>query len=240
MSEEGSYAKGYLKGYEEGLKEAWEELIALTLKGYTAREIQVLAKTNRSSIESKVQMKKRRIAGELGLDLSEKAKDEASGLPTSVVPGGAYLITDGGLDATFGLFVNLLKRGAKGLCLLRTHPSTVARKYGVQCSMIWLTKAEVSTSPEREGKFAGDFVSPTELPRLASLVKNFLAENEATVVVLEGIEYLITQNDFKSVLKFLQLLRDQVTLAESVLLLPLDPSALDSKDMRLLEREIGV
>ncbi|MDD1768502.1 MAG: DUF835 domain-containing protein [Methanomassiliicoccales archaeon] len=239
VSGEESYAKGYLKGYEEGLKEAWDELIALTLKGYTAREVQVLAKSNRSSIDSKVQAKKRRISGELGLDLAAKEEEAAASIPSRLAKGATYLIRDGGLDATFALFRSLTQKGANGFCILRTHPSTVRKKYGIDCLMIWLTKAEVSSSPDREGKFVGEFLSPTELPRLATLVKNFLTENKDTIVVLEGLEYLITQNDFKSVLRFLQSLKDQVTLAESVLLMPLDPSALDEKDFKLLEREIS-
>ena len=237
MSEEESYAKGYLKGYEEGLKEAWDELIALTLKGYTAREIQVLAKSNKSSIESKVQAKKRRISGELGLDFTAKEEEATGSIPSRLSKGATYLIRDGGLDATFALFRSLIQKGAKGLCILRTHPSAIMKKYGIDCLMVWLTKAEVSSSPDREGKFAGEFLSPTELPRLATLIKNFLTENKDTVIFLEGLEYLITQNDFKSVLRFLQLLKDQVTLAESILLMPLDPSALDEKDFKLLERE---
>jgi hypothetical protein len=34
------------------------------------------------------------------------------------------------------------------------------------------------------------------------------------------------------------MLKDQVTLAESILLMPIDPSALDEKDLKLLEIEI--
>ncbi len=237
MSEEESYAKGYLKGYGEGLKEAWDELIALTLKGYTAREIQVLAKSNRTSIDSKVQAKRRRISGELGLDLIEDA-DTASSIPSKLSSGGTYLIKDGGLDTIFGLFSKMLQKGARGLCILRTHPSMVRKKYGVDCEMVWLTKAEVASTPDREGKLAGEYLSPTELPRLSTLIKKFLTENKDTIVLLEGLEYLITQNDFKSVLKFLQMLKDQVTLAESILLMPIDPSALDEKDLKLLEIEI--
>jgi hypothetical protein len=239
VSEEESYAKGYLKGYEEGLREAWDELIALTLKGYTAREIQVLAKSNRTSIESKVQAKKRRISGELGLDLAAREEEAAASIPSKLSSGSTYLIKDGGLDNTLALFGQILQKGAKGLCILRTHPSAIKKKYGLDCAMVWLTKAEVSSSPDREGKFTGEFLSPTELPRLATLIKNFLTENRDGVIVLEGLEYLITQNDFKSVLRFLQLLKDQVTLAESIMLMPLDPSALDEKDFKLLEREVG-
>ena len=70
MSEEESYAKGYMKGYEEGLKEAWEELISMTSKGYTSREIQILAKTRKSQLHDKVDLRQKRLNREM--DLSEE------------------------------------------------------------------------------------------------------------------------------------------------------------------------
>ena len=55
MTSEEDSAKGFIKGFQEGLQEAWEEIIKLSQKGYTSRELQIMAKTKRSMIFQRVQ-----------------------------------------------------------------------------------------------------------------------------------------------------------------------------------------
>ncbi len=259
MSEEESYAKGYMKGYEEGLKEAWEELISMTSKGYTSREIQILAKTRRSQLQDKVDLRQKRLTRELDLSEEriidvpapttskplpqppEEQKESVLELgeeppqPLKVVAGATYVIKDKRLDQPIAAMKAQLKKGASGLCIVRTPPDHLREKYGLDCRMVWLTKMEgvrnggTSSNPE--------CVSPTDTPTMTTLIKSFLSENKKAIVLLEGLEYLINQNDFKTVLKFLSGTKDQVFLAKGILLVPFDPVVLDPKDLKALERE---
>jgi hypothetical protein len=258
MSEEESYAKGYMKGYEEGLKEAWEELISMTSKGYTSREIQILAKTRKAQLQEKVDLRQKRLKREM--DLSEdriievpaptmvkslpqpavEQKDEDQKLegepiqPLKVVAGATYIIKDKRLDQPMILMKAQLKKGASGLCIVRTPPDHLHEKYDLDCRMIWLTKME----GVRNGGASGlEYVSPTDTPAITTLIKSFLSENKKAIVLLEGLEYLINQNDFKTVLKFLSGIKDQVFLSKGILLVPFDPVVLDPKDLKALERE---
>jgi hypothetical protein len=110
------------------------------------------------------------------------------------------------------------------------------RRYNIECQMVWLTKTEGCRPEDAAGC---EFVSPTDLPRINTMIKSFLGENKGGHVLLEGMEYLITQNEFKNVLKFLQVIRDQVILAKGVMMVPLDPEALEERDLRALEREVS-
>jgi hypothetical protein len=258
MSEEESYAKGYMKGYEEGLKETWEELISMTSKGYTSREIQILAKTRRSQLQDKVELRQKRLTREL--DLSEEKiidvpaptaakppqstpepkepiliSGEESPQPLNVVVGATYIIKDKRLDQPIAVMKAQLKKGASGLCIVRTPPDHLREKYDLDCRMVWLTKLEGVRNGATTSKF--ESVSPTETPALTTLIKSFLSENKKGIVLLEGLEYLINQNDFKTVLKFLSGTKDQVFLAKGILLVPFDPVVLDPKDLKALERE---
>jgi len=258
MSEEESYAKGYMKGYEEGLKEAWEELISMTSKGYTSREIQILAKTRRSQLQDKVYLRQKRLTREL--DLSEEKiidvpaptvtkppqstpeqkepiliSGEESPQPLKVLAGATYIIKDKRLDQPIAVMKAQLKKGASGLCIVRTPPDHLREKYDLDCRMVWLTKLEGVRNGATSSKF--ESVSPTETPALTTLIKSFLSENKKGIVLLEGLEYLINQNDFKTVLKFLSGTKDQVFLAKGILLVPFDPVVLDPKDLKALERE---
>ncbi len=247
MPELKAYTEGYAKGYEEGLKEAWEEFISLTNKGYTSREIQILAKSQRSAISEKVDRRKRKMMAEI--EFAEPIEEaparpqppatvETPPAPTplNVQPGGMYLVKDRGLDGAMELMIKSASSGTKGLCILRTHPDAVRKRFKADLQMVWLTKTESCPVDDASSKF--EFVSPTDLPRLNTMIKSFLAENKGGRVLLEGMEYLVTQNEFKNVLKFLQVIRDQVILAKGIMLIPLDSAVLEEKDLKALEREM--
>jgi len=259
MTDEESYAKGYIKGYEEGLKEAWEELISMTSKGYTSREIQILAKTRRSQLRDKIDLRQKRLKREM--DLSEEkiidvpvqeigdsppktpaeqkeqesVQEDEPTPPLKVVAGATYIIKDKRLDQPISVMKAQLKKGASGLCIVRTPPDHLREKYGLDCRMVWLTKMEGVRNGNTSSSI--EYVSPTDTPAITTLIKTYLSENKKAIVLLEGLEYLINQNDFKTVLKFLSGTKDQVFLAKGILLVPFDPVVLDPKDLKALERE---
>ncbi len=232
MSEDEEYFRGYVKGYEAGLEEAWDELIALTTRGYTSREIQVLAKTKRSSLKQRSAALKRKILKEEGVDLTDK--EPKGTVYSKVSPGTTYLVEERRLDRTISIFNGMTNGGARGLCIVRTYPPQISHKLSGQTSLVWLTKTEAS----QDNSLGLECVSPSDLAKLSSLFRGFLKNGTESVVVLEGVEYLVRHNDFNSVLKFLQNMMDQVILSKSILLLPLNPDALDAKDLKALECEI--
>jgi archaellum biogenesis ATPase FlaH len=60
------------------------------------------------------------------------------------------------------------------------------------------------------------------------------------VVIVEGMEYLIVQNDFETVLKLLHTLSDYVTTSQSILLVPVNPDALPHHQYVMLRRAFNV
>ena len=58
--------------------------------------------------------------------------------------------------------------------------------------------------------------------------------------MLSGLEYLITQNNYSSVLKLIQLLNEQIAIRDSILIVPISPHTLEQKDLKLIERELRV
>ena len=87
----------------------------------------------------------------------------------------------------------------------------------------------------RSGK--EDTVRPKDLEKLSLSAEQFLAR-EKGVVLLDAIEYLVTNNNFLTVLRLVQSIRDQVAVNSGVLLLSVNPSTLDTHQMTLLEREV--
>jgi len=57
---------------------------------------------------------------------------------------------------------------------------------------------------------------------LSHTIKEFIKKTGNGVVLLEGLEYLITQNDYRDVLKFVQSLSDSIAVSNSCLIVPVD------------------
>ena len=82
-----------------------------------------------------------------------------------------------------------------------------------------------------------DSVRPKDLEKLSLAVEQFLTR-ERGVILLDAIEYLVTNNNFITVLRLVQTIRDQVAINNGVFLVSVNPSALDPHQLTLLEREV--
>lgn len=165
------------------------------------------------------------------------------------IPRGVYLICDPKHDSAFSLFSELctlpLRPDARipsdeasakatleflipnGLVVTREFPDKVRAAHSLQVTpIVWLTE-----SPgERR-------VAPTSLTMLIDTVTRFMEANPNSIVLLEGVEYLVTHNGFKKVLKQLDALSETTWVTKARLLVAVDPNAFDERDLALLERD---
>jgi hypothetical protein len=80
-------------------------------------------------------------------------------------------------------------------------------------------------------------IRPKDLEKLSYSIERHISEGNA-IVLLEGLEYLITNNNFITVLRLIQALRDQVAMHSAILVMPINPVAIDPHQMNLLEKEV--
>ncbi|MFQ5911023.1 MAG: DUF835 domain-containing protein [Thermoplasmata archaeon] len=223
-----SSKKAYLKGYEDGLNEAWDDVVKLSTKGYTMSEFRIMAKSRKATIHQKVDGKSREIESLT----FEEIEAEEPGEIRELRKGGKYLIREAKPERSLDVFSSLTREVGVGLGITRIHPGTIERKCPIGgAELIWLTKAE-------GGKETFAYLSPTNLVGILSSISKFLTENKGSPVLLEGVEYLITQNSFDATLRFMQKVNEYVTLNEGILLVPVNPSTMSSKDYQLLAREM--
>ena len=71
----------------------------------------------------------------------------------------------------------------------------------------------------------------------SSTIMSFIVKAEDGVVLLDGIEYLISQNNFKSILNLIQLLNDKIMLSSSRIIISLDPMTLSDQELHYIESE---
>ncbi len=142
--------------------------------------------------------------------------------------GLSYLVENDDPDGAYKLFVDELSKGNQGLCITRDFPNKVRRSYNLTTTpVLWLSNAEA--------EFA---VEPVQLGKLYHKIEDFLKKAEKATVMITGLEYLIVQNNYHSALKFLQLVRDQVAIYDSILIATISPETLSDKDLKLIEREM--
>ncbi len=219
--------KAFLKGYEEGLKAAWREIGVLTTRGYSSTELSVMAKSKMAVLYRDVEAMAARLA--------EEEVPTVGPLPAKKDIGrrGAYLVREPKADRIFTIYAELLKAGARGLCITRIHPDDLRARGDLGTTgFIWL-----SNSPGKKSKGMA-VVEPTALVDIASAIAEFAADGGNAVVLLEGLEYLITQNGFSSFLRFLQKVNEKIVLNDSYLLISANPAAMKEQEYKLLAREM--
>ena len=60
------------------------------------------------------------------------------------------------------------------------------------------------------------------------------------VILLEGIEYLIEKNDFKTVLNLIHSINDHIMNSSARLLIPIDPKVLNEHEIHMLTRDLKI
>ena len=136
--------------------------------------------------------------------------------PDAEIPG-----TEDSASATLEFLI------PKGLVVTREFPEVIRERYNIQVTpIIWLT--------ESPGEMR---IAPTSLAMLTDTIIRFMESNPNSIVLLEGVEYLVTFNDFKRVLKALDSLNETAWITKSRLLVAVHPKAFEERDLALLERD---
>jgi hypothetical protein len=158
---------------------------------------------------------------------------------TGIIGAGSGAVLDTGTSLLFeetkadGMFETLLSQvsnGVEGLIVTRTYPEDLREKYGLRRTpVIWLC-----TQPGQ------DNVDPTNLSILEHTINEFLKMGHNTVLAMDGMEYLISNNGSARVLRMLYSLRDEILMNQSRMIVTLDPRVLDSKDLAFFERDFVV
>jgi len=147
----------------------------------------------------------------------------------SLEQGYAYVIKEEIPDQAYDIFKDAVKHSVPCLCVTREYPEKVKDRYDIKAvPFLWL-------SMDQEKPYARD---PTNLALIYSDVKTFISENKSCMVLLSGLEYLISQNDFPKVLKLLQHINDKIAVSDSILLAPISPLTLLESQLKLLEKEM--
>ena len=165
-----------------------------------------------------------------GLHLIPGGEEEKSSEPIKyrLRKGFSYLVRERENQESVHLLKDYVTHGYFGLAITRTQPSVIREDYGLHTTpILWMTKTQTDEKT----------VKPNDLKRLESIIKDFI-RNKGDFILIQRLDYLVTQNDFDSVLSMLQDVSDVVKTSNSILVIALDTSTLTRQQQSLLIQEL--
>ncbi|MDD1772160.1 MAG: DUF835 domain-containing protein [Methanomassiliicoccales archaeon] len=156
-------------------------------------------------------------------------RPEAPSEPQTVklVMGHAYLFESPSSDRMFNALLHEMGTGTSALIICRTNPDQLRDRYHLtRTPIVWL--AEIP-GPDR--------IDPTNLQTLSHMATEFVGHGPS-IVAIEGIEYLIINNDLNKVVKMVGKVRDTIIDEGSIMLVSLDPRTLSPVQQAIFEREL--
>ncbi len=144
--------------------------------------------------------------------------------------GFNYLLLDSEGKKSFSLLLEFITEGLPTLVITTKLPSKVDERHGLQrAKIMWLTDRTSSTF---------DVLDPKRLDfEITRAISNFSKENERAVIFLEGFEYLLIENSFEKVSKFIKKTTDTCSLNASTYMMYVNPSSLSKTDLSILKKE---
>jgi hypothetical protein len=119
------------------------------------------------------------------------------------------------------------KSRSQGLVVTRQFAQDIRNKWFLQTTpVLWLTTVQ---GPEN--------MDPAKLAILTDYITNFMESSQNGVVLVDGIEYLVTSNDFQRVQKAIDRWTEAAMTSKCRLIISVDPKAFDLKELATMERD---
>ena len=145
--------------------------------------------------------------------------------------GCAYLIEERRPKQSLEMCERYAFEGSSLLIVSGELPSQlIAGTSLVPAKTIWLTNLT-----------GDDRLNPTAIGILMSEIRKFIERpGRRAVVMIDGLEYLISLNTYDRMLQFVHQLRDMFVMAGAILIIPMDMRTLTDREQALLERSLHI
>ena len=165
----------------------------------------------------------------LGLNVPEAEANLMTKPTYNLERGFTYAILERDGEQAFEVFKDLVTHGAQGLCITRRTSKSVMNRYQLERTpILWLSR----TASEKNS------VRPSPPENVAMAIQHFVEVGQNGVILFDGFEYMVSHNDFSSVLALLHDLNEKVSLQDAILLLPFDPAVFTEREIALNRRDV--
>ncbi|MEW6069065.1 MAG: DUF835 domain-containing protein [Candidatus Thermoplasmatota archaeon] len=144
-----------------------------------------------------------------------------------IEPGCSYILKEKSLRRCIKQFKELLSKGFKGLCITKHKPEKLKKEYKLGIEIFQLNN--------KSGKY---FLSPKNPAEIVDKIEKFTQSTERGIVLFEGLDKLIKTNNFLDTLTMLEDINDRIMSSDSGLILAVDTSKFNKKELAFLERNL--
>ncbi|MDP3765826.1 MAG: DUF835 domain-containing protein, partial [Nanoarchaeota archaeon] len=138
-----------------------------------------------------------------------------------------FLVRDKNDKTSFSIF-KYLTSVLPGLAVVRVNPATLGySKEGVK--FIWLS--------ESEGE---NCINPSDIEDLYNEIKKFVKKQNEGIIMLQGIDYIISGTNFKTLLRILRLLKDEISSSNNLIIVSFNQDLLNKEEAEKLKSEFNV
>ena len=148
---------------------------------------------------------------------------------TKLIYGKSYILKNKSSQKAYEIFKDYVSHMHEGFCITRNNPNQFKKEWGFQKTpVLWITN--ISTN-----KLS---LPPENLEKMGYAVSEFLSgTTNKSIILIDGIEYLINNNSIKRVFNLLLMIKDEVSTKKSILIMPINTELLDKIDKELFEKE---
>jgi|GEM_PF-2477690 len=116
-----------------------------------------------------------------------------------------------------------------GLIITAHNPSTIRHEYGIETTpIVWMTDTETEHLS----------VDPIDIEQLYETIRLFVKQVPNSIVLLDGLQFLITHNNFSKIIHFIRQVKSMVAHSDDCFIVTKGALQLSAKDERLLESEM--
>lgn len=160
----------------------------------------------------------------MGKDITQESE-----MHGKLILGSSYIITDKTKDSAIHLFRDLTVSGYNGLFITRDSPETI------QNIISSLENVEaIMLNQEKIGRFE----HVMDLDELSTKIERFTATNSRPLILLDRIDYLLTNFSFDAVIKSFYRINNIIARNKGILLVHLNPSVINTSQLALIEEEL--
>ncbi|MGM0510572.1 MAG: DUF835 domain-containing protein [Thermoplasmatota archaeon] len=216
----------YLKGYEEGKKEAWSNVKTLANR-YEGWELKTRIESKLGTLYQDVDSKRVELRDDPGtLSFIDKVKEEPKETETgedevseekedryildSLEAGDSCLIIESEPKKASGELKKAAEGGKDCLFITRMFPEKIVRTYDLPENIRYIYLSKSGYNSNSRDDIDVQTSSPGNLSKLSTKIGGFFKTIGGGVLLLTGLPFMFSYNDFNKIHKFLSWTKEKV------------------------------
>ena len=145
-----------------------------------------------------------------------------------LTPGESYLCDSH--DQAFKAYADITFHNTPGLCIVREDPEKLAKQYGIKLEEMLL----LASRPLK------GFDALPDIQAISLAISKFLKANNSGIVLLDGIEYLLSTAGFQAIYSFIQEKHFDFLEKGASLIMPVNLISFTEREKALLTSELKI